>query len=397
MRNDTDRKCVLVLEAQAKAAVPIIESCAAYRLYVVAGSSRRYCAGFYTRGTRKRVVYPSPSDLPDAWIKFLINFLKENHISAMFPIGHLVTDLVAQHQDEIRKYTRFILPAYDIFVQGLDKTLTLKAAARSGCPIPKTWYPQDQPLEQIAREASYPILLKPAVGVGARGVTLCNSSEELLDKFGRIKAQFGSTFVQEFIPQTSMQYKVDAIVDHAQNLLAGVVYAKLRYYPHTGGSSILNRTEYRPDILESAVRVLKELKWEGFCDFDFITDPRDNLVKLLEINPRYPESYRATVAAGVDMTRIMYQLAKGQKPSPQLEYQDNRYLRFLFGDIMWLLTTKTDRWRAKPSFFDFFRQDTIYHLIRANDLGPILGYILDNLCMLWDKEAREFKLRTRNV
>ncbi len=60
---------------------------------------------------------------------------------------------------------------------------------------------------------------------------------------------------------------------------------------------------------------------------------------------------------------------------------------------MLLLTTKTDCWRAKAAFFDFYRADTIYQLIRANDFGPILGYILDNLCMLWDKEARAYKLR----
>ena len=197
----------------------------------------------------------------------------------MFPVGHVVTDLVARNQEEIRKYTRFVLPAYDIFLHGLDKILTLKAAVRASCTIPKTWYPQDQPVEEIAREASYPVLLKPAVGVGARGITLCHSPEQLLKTFGRIQAEFGNTFVQEFIPHTSVQYKVDAVVDHSQNLLAGVVYAKLRYYPPTGGSSVLNRTEHRPDILELAVRVLKELKWEGFCDFDFITDPRDNTVK----------------------------------------------------------------------------------------------------------------------
>ena len=167
----------------------------------------------------------------------------------------------------------------------------------------------------------------------------------------------------------------------------------MRYYPPSGGSSVLNKTEKRPDILESAIKVLKKLKWVGFCDFDFVTDPRDGIAKLIEINPRYPESYRATVAAGVDMTKLMYQLAMGQNPVPQLDYLENRYLRFLFGDIMWFLTTKDSRWNSKPSFFSFFRSDMIYQLLRATDLGPIIGYTLENLLLLGKKSERKNRFR----
>jgi len=46
----------------------------------------------------------------------------------------------------------------------------------------------------------------------------------------------------------------------------------------------LNKTVHRPDILEFALKVLREMKWVGFCDFDFISDPRDEVVKLA-INP----------------------------------------------------------------------------------------------------------------
>lgn len=384
----------MILEAHAKASIPILESCAEAGLHVIAGSHKRYCCGFYSRATKERVLYPCCEREPETCVAFLIDFLKRRSVSALFPVGDVMTDLVASHQDEFRKYTRLVLPPYEVFVQGRNKILTLKAAVRAGCPIPRTWYPQEQPIEEIAKQAGFPVLIKPAIGAGARGLTFCHSGQELLEKFPDVRANFGESFVQEFVPQTVAQYKVDAVLDQSQNLLAGVVYSKLRYYPVDGGSSVLNRTEYRPDILDLAIGVLREMKWVGFCDFDFITDPRDNVVKLMEINPRYPESYGATIAAGVDMTRIMYQLAKGKKPAAKLQYQENRYLRFLFGDIMWFLTTKCNRWNAKPSFFSFSRSDTIYQLLRPRDWGPIIGYLLENVGLLWDKSARRFKFRT---
>ena len=387
------KESVLVLEAQAKASIPILESCADMGLHVIAGSSKRHCCGFYSRAAKERVLYANPEKEQDKCITFLLDFLRNREISVLFPVGDIMTDLVAKHQDRLRKHTRLILPRYDIFVQGRNKTLTLKAAAKAGCPIPKTWYPQEQPLEKIANEAVYPVLIKPAISAGARGITFCYNRDELLEKFPRIEELYNESFVQEFIPQTGTQYKADIILDNNQKLLAGVVYAKLRYYPPSGGSSILNKTEKRPDILESAIKVLKNLKWVGFCDFDFVTDPRDGIAKLIEINPRYPESYRATVAAGVDMTKLMYQLAMEQNPVPQLDYLEGRYLRFLFGDIMWFLTTKENRWIVKPSFFSFFRRDTIYQLLRAKDWGVIIGYMMENMEMLWNRKLRKTRLR----
>lgn len=385
---------VLVLEAHGRAALPIIESCAELGLYVIAASSKKRCCGFYSKACYERLVYPLDQRFPEECVSFLLDFLSKRSVSVLFPVGDVMTDLIARHQNEFRKHTNLLLPSYDVFVQGRNKILTMKAAQRANCPMPLTWYPDDESLEQIIdKTPRYPVLIKPAISAGARGITFCNNKDDILNNFDKIKKDYGQSFLQEYIPQNGMQYKVDAVMDENQNLYAAVAYSKLRYYPINGGSSVLNKTEHRSDILQQAVKVMNELKWVGLCDFDFITDPRDGVVKLMEINPRFPESYRATVAAGVDMTKIIYQLAIGQKPEKQLEYKENRYCRFLFGDIMWFLKTKENRFKATPSFFSFFRKDTYYQLIRKNDLGPIIGYIIENAEMLWNSKLRKQRIR----
>jgi predicted ATP-grasp superfamily ATP-dependent carboligase len=386
---------VLVLEAHAKATVPIVESCKRMGLYVIAGSFKKYGCGLYSRSVDQKIMYPSPISEPDLCRDFLIEFLKNNQISVMFPAGGDMTHLIAANQELFRKYTKFLLPDIEVFEKGYGKIPTLKAAERAKCPIPKTWFPKEQAIEEIASVVNYPVLIKPDIGTGARGIRFCENAETLISEFSKIESQYGASFVQEFVPQTGIQYKVDAVMDDKQTLYAGVVYSKLRYYPVDGGSSVLNKTEYRPDILEQAVAVMKELKWVGLCDFDFITDPRDGVVKLMEINPRFPESYRTVEAGGVDMTKLIYQLALGQKPEPQLQYKENQYNRFLFGDIMWFLKTKENRFKVKPSFFKFFGKDMYYQLIRKNDLCPLWGYIRENLAMIYDKKLREQRLRLK--
>jgi len=397
MKTGKQKEAVLVIDAAAKSSIPIIESCAAMGLHVIAASHKKYCCGFYSRRTHERIIYPSPETNPEAFMQCLLNFLKKLKISMIFPLGHLFTAFIAQHQDALKQHTRIILPPYDVFIKGLSKIPTLKAASQIGCPTPKTWFPKEQPLQDIAKEAGYPVLIKPAIGIGGRGMKLCRSPKELIDEFPKIEARFGESFVQEFIPQTGIQYKTAIILDYSHQLISGIVYAKLRYYPPNGGSSTLNKTVHRPDIMQNAYKVAKHLKWVGTCDFDFITDPRDNTAKMMEINPRFSDTYKMASVAGMDMTKIMYQLAKGEEPEKQFEYQKDKYMRFIFGDIMWFLKDKEHRWSAKPGFFDFFRSDTTYLMTGINDIGPMIGYILENLSMLWDKEARQFRLRSKNL
>lgn len=393
MKRPKNKKVVLVLEAHTKASVPIIESLGALGLFVVAGSPKRHCCGLYSRACKKYFLYPRPEKEPDLSIRTILSFIRSHDIEVLFPAGDVMTDLIARHQDEIRKYTKLILPSYDIFERGRDKIHTLKAAENAGCPIPKTWYPQNHSIKEIADQVDFPVLIKPAISAGSRGIVLCQDKEELLQRYPQVLQAYDRCFIQDYVPQDGMQYKVDVVVSSDGKVLAGVVYAKLRYYPPGGGSSVLNRTEHRSDILECAIKVIKELNWVGFCDFDFITDSRDQVVKLMEINPRFPESYRATLAGGVDMTRIIYELAVGNDPPPQLEYRSGRYLRFLFGDLMWFLTTKENRFKVKPSFFKFFGKDTVYQLLSLKDIGPIIGYMIENVILFCDKKERQNRLR----
>lgn len=387
-------KKVLILETHAKSTISVIDSCVAMGLYVIAGSYKKYCCGMFCRGIKERLIYPHPIQSPEKTLDFLLDYLRRHEISAVIPAGGPMTDLLCRHQEKFAGYTHFLLPDYQSFRQGLDKILTLKAAERIGIPIPRTWYPEETSLEQAVQQIdTFPVLIKPAVSSGSRGIVFCNSKDEIKDSYKKIVQQYGASFLQDFVPPGGKQYKVDAVMDKQQNMYAGVVYSKLRYYPVDGGSSVLNKTEYRSDILDAAVKMMKELKWVGLCDFDFITDPRDGIVKLMEINPRFPESYRATVAAGVDMTKIIYQLAIGCPAQKQLDYKENQYCRFLFGDIMWFLKTKESRFRTKPSFFRFWGKDMYYQLFRKNDIGPVLGYILENMEMLWNRKLRQERLR----
>jgi predicted ATP-grasp superfamily ATP-dependent carboligase len=238
------------------------------------------------------------------------------------------------------------------------------------------------------------VLIKPSVGVGARGITWCHDAEAVRRAYQRIVDAYGESYLQDFVPPGGMQHKVDMLVDERQNRIAQIVYGKTRMYPPDGGSSVLNYSADRPDILERAHRMLVAMKWVGFCDFDFVDDPRDGVTRLMEINPRFPESFGIAAASGIDFPLMMYKMTRGETVQPVLDYPKNRFLRFLPGDLLWFLrVTNRQRFGTWPSWFRFLDDRTRYQLIRAADLGPIMGYLLENAHALLDGKLLRERLR----
>ena len=384
---------VLVFEAEAKSSLPVAESFHRRGFRVVAASSKPCCASFYSRSVRERIVMPSEVREPEACLAFLLDLVRRRRFEMIIPLGDVVTDLVSRNREEFSECAKLVVVPYDVFRYGRDKVETMKAAARCGVPLPNTWYPEEQDLNQIAREVQYPVLVKPAVANGARGIHYVHDKEELVRKYDEVSKAFGRTFVQELIPHAGMQYKADIILDRDGTLLAGVVYNKIRYYPPAGGSSVLNKSVHHPELLEYATRLARSIGWFGMCDFDFIHDVRDNTPKIMEINPRFPESFRMCAIAGVDFPDILYRMACGEKVRPVLEYKTDRYLRFLAGDALWFLTAKGRRFKTKPCFFNFFDPNTTDNLWSLRDPGPMIGYLLENFRIMFNAQERAFRYR----
>ncbi|HUN81728.1 MAG TPA: ATP-grasp domain-containing protein [Phycisphaerae bacterium] len=391
------RPTVLVIESQAKAALPVIESLHRAGIRVIVANTTWHNSGFYSRGVRERYLYPSPRHKPDDFKAWLLRFLSRRRIEVLFPIGHYGALAVSEIQEEIRRHTRLVMPDAATFRLGYEKITTMKAALAAGVPIPESWFPADlaggieEVIQQIRR---WPVLVKPTVGVGARGITWCHNADDVRRLYPLIAEAHGESYIQDFVPPGGMQYKVDMLVDDRQQRLAAIVYGKTRMYPPEGGSSVLNFSADRPDILDLAYKMLVQLKWVGFCDFDFVDDPRDGVVKIMEINPRLPESFGIAAKSGIDFPLMIYKMARGERIEPVTDYPKNKFLRFLPGDLLWFLrVSNKERFGTWPGWFRFFDRDTAYQLVRARDPGPIMGYLLENISALFNKKLLRERLR----
>jgi len=272
----------------------------------------------------------------------------------------------------------------------------MKEAERLGVPIPKTYYPDDVGIETVAKEIPYyPVVLKPCISNGARGICYPKNKEELVSLYAKIRAEYKECIVQEFIPHSGMQYKAEILLDAKQKILAAGVYDKPRFFPPTGGSSTLNSTVDRPDIIELAIRFLSGIGWYGMGDCDFIVDPRDNIPKLMEVNPRFTRSIKILVSAGLDYPYLLYLLAIGEDVEPQFEYRKGLYLRYFLSDCVWFLRSH-NRFQSRPSFFWFIGRNLRYEIFSWTDPAPVLAYYLVFFGRMLSRKERKFLLRTQS-
>ena len=70
-------------------------------------------------------------------------------------------------------------------------------------------------------------------------------------------------------------------------------------------------------------------------------DPRDNIPKMIEINPRLPGTTESSIVAGMDFPYMLYKMALGERIRSTYRYKLNRKFRWLlFAELFYLLKTR---------------------------------------------------------
>lgn len=367
---------VLVTNAQQRKSLATVRSLGRHGIRVTAAERARFALSFFSKYTDKTVVYPNPETQPDAFLEWLISFLRVEPHDVLFPMDDDVLEVVTQHLPALRRYV--IIPVVDrqTYVLASDKLWTVQAAEAAGVLCPKTAVAES--LEEVKRLApvlTYPVVIKPRTSSGSRGMVYVSTPEELLRSWEDVNLHFPQPLIQEYIPAGGQALGVSALLDRNSQPLAVFVHRRLREYPVSGGPSALCESIHDADLANLAVRLLQQLKWFGVAMVEFKTDPRDGLPRLMEINPRFWGSLQLAIYCGIDFPWLLYQLAVGNEIVPIDHYPAGKRYRWLPGDILHFLTNE-ERWKIARDFFHLDRSRTCYDVLSLEDWRPTVGLIL---------------------
>jgi len=175
-----------------------------------------------------------------------------------------------------------------------------------------------------------------------------------------------------------------------QKLINSAVIDKIRFYPPKGGSSCYIQTVERNDLVTTCFNLSMVLNWDGFIDFDLIEDPRDGIVKIMEINPRIPGTIKASIISGVDFIQNIVD-GSLKNPVKMYKYIPGKYLRYLGMDLLWLFTPKNQT-KAKSSWIKtLFSSNEYLEDGSFDDIKPFIYGTIGGILKQMNSSFRESK------
>lgn len=371
--NDLKGIKVLLLEGFARQVMPLMQALHDLGCNITTYNNSKLDMGYASRFPDEKIIAFWDRNDPNKSLEALREVLIDNKYDVVIPMTDFSAMLLSQNKVELSNYAAIATNDWEIFQMASDKLNTMVTCMENNIPCPNTLRNVDSLDDILNSHIKYPFIIKPRTGYGSIGFFCIKSEEQLKKVFNKALKKHGKMLVQEYIPQTGKQYKAELFIDKKGKVKSACVFDKTRWYPIDGGSTCCSTTVFRPDIVENCTKLLHEIGWRGYGDIDLIEDPRDNTVKIMEINPRITASVKICFAAGVDFARQIIEYETGKEVTAYKSYKADICLRYMHTDLLWFVQSP-DRLRTSPSWFRF--KNTTDQIMSIKDPLPFITYSL---------------------
>ncbi len=219
---------------------------------------------------------------------------------------------------------------YESSLDATDKARMRAVLAAAGLPVPRFTAIRDTgELDRSCRDLAFPLVVKPADSMGARGVRRVNDPTLLKEAVEQALpfSRSGTAIVEEFIP--GQEFSLDAIVVDGKVRITGVALRHIFFPPHfveMGHTipAILSREDR--NLLEktfaAAVRALGINR--GAAKGDLFLDLSGKTARAVvgEVAARlsggYMSGWTYPLATGIPLTEIGIRVALGENPGDAL-------------------------------------------------------------------------------
>ncbi len=227
--------------------------------------------------------------------------------------AQLVLDRRWQQEPRLRRVHATGLNDFDCY----DKLSYTTLAAAAGVPVPPTWSNAEEVPSDVA------LAVKSRVGSGGTGVRLVAGISEAAAAAAEVGRGPKSVLYQQAI--AGEVWNVGGVSRDGEILTAAAYRAAAPAGdPH--GPPVEIELEDRPDLLDSAGRIVSALGYRGPFALDFVMSD-DDTGYLIDFNPRIFGSWPALQAGGVDLLGFyLYSIGLARRP-PKSAVQLGRFFR----------------------------------------------------------------------
>jgi carbamoyl-phosphate synthase large subunit len=288
---------------------------------LLTGAGKRYdIVSCFARLTKTVVADPSPlaparyaADVraavpligdPD-YVAALQRLCEEHRVGAVLPLTDLDIEVLARAREEGRLPA--LVPSSEVARATYDKYEAHLLLGRHSLPSPPTVLPAAD-LDAL----SYPVMVKPRQGSGARSIHLAADPSQ-------------ARFFVDYIPEPTMIQRAMGGPELSIDCLGDLDGRCLNAIPRTmlesrGGESIKGQVIHDEELIELGRRTMEALRVRGPATIQAFRDPQVGLA-ITDVNTRFGGAFPAPVFAalpGRGYPELIVRMASGEQVRPHV-------------------------------------------------------------------------------
>jgi carbamoyl-phosphate synthase large subunit len=239
-----------------------------------------------------------------AYVPELQRLCAEHDVGAIVPLTDLDIETLADARADGR-LPQALVPDPQIARATYDKYETHLLLQRLGLPSPATVLPGTEP-------PSYPVMVKPRRGSGARSIHPARNAEE---------AAFFCRYVDEAVMVQRLmngpEFSIDTLSDRDGRCLNAIPRTMIE---SRGGESIKGTVIDDPELVALGRDVVEALGTRGPCTVQAFRD-RDTGLGITDVNTRFGGAYPAPMYAALEgrtYPELIVRMARGEAVEPHV-------------------------------------------------------------------------------
>ncbi|MCW2967640.1 MAG: hypothetical protein JWM71_1412 [Solirubrobacteraceae bacterium] len=247
--------------------------------------------------------YAPPRADDPGYVPFLAELCERHDVGAVVPLTDLDIEVLAQARAD--GLLPALVPSPEVATATYDKYETHLLLGRHGLPSPPTVLPGETP-------PSYPVMVKPRRGSGARSIHPARTADE---------AEFFCRYVDEPVMVQRLmdgeEFSMDCLGDRDGRCLNVIPRTMIE---SRGGESIKGTVIDDPELIELGRSVMEALEVYGPCTVQAFRDSEVGL-GITDVNTRFGGAFPAPIYAahpGRSYPELIIRMAKGEDVAPHV-------------------------------------------------------------------------------
>ncbi len=316
---------VIVTYGRSLMALAIARSLAQRGVEVIAADDVDLTVLAFSKWSEKSEKHAKAADDPDAFLDDLERIVRDNKPDddrpyVLMPIFK-ETELVAKNAERFAPHITVAAPPASAINTVHPKDAFARTINRLDLPAPTSFAceTEDQ-LDEAIAAMDFPCIIKPADGVGGRGISKVEDEAALRQAWASLNVAFpGAPVVQALSEGDDFCYCFLAI---GGEIVADMAYRNLVSYPANYGAGVIRETVEHAPFQDAARKLIADTGWNGVGQIDFMwTSEASDTPRMIELNPRFWANLDHSVSSGVDFPWMHYEQAVTGKVSdaPKVE------------------------------------------------------------------------------